>query len=164
MLGRTLRNSRVLPRSIGEVLTDYSEMWQFIAKKRLTSPALLKILPGLVDTGLWILGAIVLLGIFLLLTRNTLIGLTSLIFIAGVCASPWPQQYLRYLLPISAVVILAAAEIVIRICASIRAVRVRHFLIATMVATGAIVLGERLLALYLSDTSLLQPAWVLRPA
>ncbi|CAN5256822.1 hypothetical protein BH18ACI2_BH18ACI2_00680 [soil metagenome] len=99
---RFVRNALSIPASLGETLTTsrgYWETWLALASGDGTSTRLLISWGVLVL--LYIIGLFVLCGLALqLLRRQWLVPLYAFIYLAAICLTPFPGQYLRYLMPV----------------------------------------------------------------
>jgi hypothetical protein len=96
---RLLFNVRQIPQSFGEAVSSrriaYEVPWRFFDIPFPFST------PWPVDVCLFALGSLVLSGIVVQLKRRQfLLSLYVLLSIAGICLTPWPQQFPRYLMPL----------------------------------------------------------------
>lgn len=96
---RFLSNLKQIPLSLGEAVSSprlvYEAAWRFFDFPFPIST------PWPVDVLLFALGSIVLAGIVLqLIAGQWLLPFYVLLSIAGICLTPWPQQFTRYFMPL----------------------------------------------------------------
>jgi hypothetical protein len=103
---RFLFNLGHIPQSLGEAVSSkriaYLIPWKFFDLPFPIST------PWPVDLGLFALGSLVLTGMVVQLTRRQwLLPLYVLFSIAVLCLTPWPQQFPRYLMPLTPFLVLS---------------------------------------------------------
>lgn len=96
---RSLENLARLPNSLGEAVTAAAPAWKQIKE----IPILGRAIPWRVVLYLpAVIGLVVLVGVASLFTREVrLIGLYILLTAAGICITPWPEQWPRYWAPVT---------------------------------------------------------------
>jgi hypothetical protein len=117
---RFFRNSTVMPRAVGEAVSG-TEFMASLLRKRINQRTGLYLLPGWMVKLFWfaLSGSIVTgFGVFMF-KRHYLIALYVLFSIAVMCASPWPEQFSRYLTPLVPFLILL---LLVGLCAVARLV------------------------------------------
>ena len=87
--------------TLGEVVSESREFWEYqLAYNGRRFPLLRMVSPWLVPIPLILLGGLILGGMILLLRRGeVLIPAYILASVVLLCATPWPEQFRRYLVP-----------------------------------------------------------------
>ena len=105
---RCLRNLKVIPVSLGEVLSSKKRLWEVEWKTLSQFSPLHLDAPWVVDLALITLGCVTLGGVTLLCAERQWITLFYILFsLASICLTPWPEQFTRYLMPLAPFLALA---------------------------------------------------------
>lgn len=99
---RFVRNALFIPASLGETLTTSRGYWEtWLALPFGDGAGARRLISWGVLVPLNIIGLFVLCGLALqLLRRQWLVPLYGFIYLAAICLTPFPGQYLRYLMPV----------------------------------------------------------------
>ena len=105
---RFVHNVTRMPASLGEAVSIKREYWELRWAPFGRELLFTFIIPWLVHFVLIVLGCLVLIGIGLqLLRREWIIALYILIYLAGICLTPFPEQFARYLAPLAPFLVLS---------------------------------------------------------
>jgi len=138
LTARLLPNLRQAPVALGETLTSNRGFWDFqrLYAGRFAPPR------RTVTAILFLTGSLVILGAILhLIRKHPLIPLCMLFSTILICATPWPWQMVRYLMPLNAL----ASVLLIDAALEIR--RLLHSRFSPRLANMAVALGLGLLNL-----------------
>jgi len=102
ILKRFLKTFFLLPFSLGEAVGIKKALWELGWEWLSNRLPFARVTPWFVYCPLGIIGGLILAGISLQLARRQwIIPLYILFYLGGLCLTPWPEQFPRYLAPLS---------------------------------------------------------------
>jgi hypothetical protein len=110
---RAVDNAATLPRSLGQALSTKQDYLEGLMMEIKRTSWLGRLVPWkMIFVGLPALGCLALAGIPLLWVRGQrLIALYLITYLVGLCATPWPEQFLRYLMPMTPFLVLSMVQL-----------------------------------------------------
>jgi hypothetical protein len=141
-----------LPVSAGEAVSIKRDYWElrWLPFKRSTSAA--RAIEWVVLMILALLGCAVFAGLVLLLIRRQwLVPVYVSIYLAGICMTPWPQQFTRYLAPLAPFLVMALFTCLVSLKDAARWVPTRANKIASasiMIGVLALIIAQQLAGLF----------------
>jgi hypothetical protein len=134
---RFAKNAAALPSSLGQAVSAEPRIWELFVRKAAGPVGLREASPALAAAVVLLLGGLALGGLALLAARREwFVPLFAAGTAALICLTPWPDQFARYLMPLTPFLLVALALALQRISRLGRPAAVLSVLIVLGIAAG----------------------------